>query len=515
MASNPQDVRKGAIAELARRELATRQQAQPAPVAPAQVSQPPSSPPSFADATGNALLGMGEAALRFGSGMVTSPINEASAAYQEATNPQIGPDMPPPKPVIEPYEPRTASGKAMSGAVDTLMSPITKTIDWSADTENQNPAVRATGHAAKALLSVVGLKGLGRAGEAVNPAVSSARKMGYALDPRQIVEGKPIGSTTQRAAAVLGGKAAIPADASILNQAKTKAMVAEDIGLPSNESISQATIDRLNTVADKAYTDLKGLRNAAGTSTFKISLGDNPQYLQAVQGIGQKATSKVTGQMDPAARTLLAKYQAPVRGAAIGGVIDDIAELRFDARKHFKSDDPAIVKQAKVERQLADALEDSVDQQVSPAAPDLVKNWRDARMQRAKLHTVEDSMVGTDIDPRLLAKAEDSGAKLSGNMRMIAEAARNFPTVMQAGASLGSKSSLGLFDAGASGVGAGIGAALGGVPGALLGAVVEPATRLTAKRLALGPGKAPKPGRPTDPARLGAALSNQPDDRFR
>jgi len=458
---------------------------------------------------GDIPVGAAEAATEYATGMVTTPINEFAAGIRGA----MGKDDS--GTVIDPYKPETPVGQAASKGVSTLMSPVSAAIDWSADTDNPDPKVRATGHLAKGLLGLVGLKGLGRGGSRpLHPAVENARSLKLSLDPRQVVEGKPLGTPVQRAAAVVGGKAAIPADASLLNQARVRELVAEDLGLPPTESITPATIARLRAPANAAYKAVEDLKNAAG-QPMRVNVARDGQYLGAIRKLGQDAVSGVSQTSIPAIARLVRRYQQPANAVEVRAVLKDVQDLRFDASKHFKSDDPALVRQARTERGIADALEDVLDRQVATRHPQVIDEWRAARTQLAKLHTIEDALVGTEIDARLLAKAEDSGAKLSGNTQRLADAARNFPNVMQTGANLGSKSGLGLLDATTISAGATVGGLMGGVPGAMIGAVAWPTARYTGKRMALSPGAGVRLPRPADPARLAGSGVLSADEQRR
>jgi hypothetical protein len=210
---------------------------------------------------------------------------------------------------------------------------------------------------------------------------------------------------------------------------------------------------------------------------------------------------------------LIRQYESARSGVTIDDVMADIERLRFDARKHFLSDDPALARQAKIERGVSDAMETALDRQVSGLNPKIVDDWRAARVQLAKLHTVEDALVGTEVDPRLIARQREQGAKLSGVLAQIADVAEAMPQVMQANANLGSRSNFSLLDMTTSAAGAGTGALVGGSPeAAVMGALAWPLARYGAKRLAMSPGagvRLPEFQSPTAPQAVGAATGTQ------
>lgn len=426
-------------------------------------------------------------------------------------------------PPIPSWQTRTPEGQAIGRFSSMAMQPIAKPLaavtNWSADTENPDPGVQATGHLAKALLGALTLRG-GAKGVlpesklplAGNSAVENARTLGLALDPRQVIEGEHVGTMGQRLGAVVGGKHAIPAEASLLNQPKIKAVVAEDLGLNAGETITPATVAKLRTVANQPYQALQNLESTTG-QPLRINLARDSDYLASLRKVVADATKGVSGQVDPQITKLVREWRPATSGVEVRGAMQDVANLREEVSKLYKSDNASDIPLARAKRTIANAIEDSLDRQLTPRFPGIVADWRAARMQLAKLHTVEDAMNGTEVDARLLAKAEDSGAKLSPNMAKIAQAARDFPTVMQAGAGLGNKASLGLLDTAMIGTGGALGALLSHNPElAALGAAAWPAARLAGKKYAIRPPKPERvPGRWDDKAaQLGALLKGTP-----
>jgi hypothetical protein len=469
--------------------------------------------------------------LSMGTGMVATPVAEFGAAIAEAKPSgtlfgksgdeiaRMAGDFT--------YQPRTALGQGVQEKIGAALSPISRAVEWSADTDNPDAGVRATGHLAKGVLGLVGLKGMGgvraaapRAGG--NAAINTARELGYALEPRQVVHGEAVGSVGQRAAASFGGKAALPAEGSLKNQAITQRLVAEDLGLPPGEYLTPATIKTARTAANSAYQSLRNLTNSAG-KPFGINLARDAVYLTDLRGLTAKARSGVTGHIPAGLKTLIDRYSKPQTSANVGALMDDIAALREEARVNFKSANPDL-SLARTQRGIADALEGTLERQVASRYPQLVGAWRAARTQLAKLHAVEDAMVGAEIDGRLLAKAREHGALLTGNMAKIADVAEVAPQMMQAGANLGSRAGPGLLDTSiAAGSGAVAGAALGGPAGAGLGAIAAPlawqTARYGARKYAMAPGSGVmRAAAPTAAMATGAALAGEqqePDARRR
>lgn len=164
MASNPQDVRAAALKEMARRELARRQQ-KPfvGPVATgeemARSMQKPAAPKmgllDVAALTAPPLTrAVAEPALAIGTSMVSSPVNHFWNAAMEAGRFPTGQPM-------GTYEPRTPEGKAVLGGIDKLtrMTGIPSLLEKGLDLDSPDPGTRSTGHAIAGTIGALPLIG--------------------------------------------------------------------------------------------------------------------------------------------------------------------------------------------------------------------------------------------------------------------------------------------------------------------------------------------------------------------
>lgn len=115
-----------------------------------------------------------------------------------------------------------------------------------------------------------------------------------------------------------------------------------------------------------------------------------------------------------------------------------IQMLRQEAGEAFRKGDNAI---GFAKKQAADALEEQIGRGIASggdgaAADEMLQNFRNARQQIAKAHTVEDAMnAGSGaFDPRKVPE-RDLG-KLTGDMKTIVEFARAFPKASQSEAQI-------------------------------------------------------------------------------
>jgi plasmid stabilization system protein ParE len=122
-------------------------------------------------------VGVGEAALSMGTGMVAAPLNHAWNAAMEAG------ELPTGQPVGM-YQPRTPEGQAVLSGVDKAMrlTGIPQALEKGMDLENPDPAVRATGNAMGAVLGAIPAVGPMRAAKARKAAIPTRPEIRAAAD---------------------------------------------------------------------------------------------------------------------------------------------------------------------------------------------------------------------------------------------------------------------------------------------------------------------------------------------
>jgi hypothetical protein len=109
-----------------------------------------------------------------------------------------------------------------------------------------------------------------------------------------------------------------------------------------------------------------------------------------------------------------------------------IKKLRDDASTNFSSEKPEKVEMAKVQKQLANSLEQLIDDNL-PTGSTAVQQFREARTSIAKSHDYEDALDPTtrQIDPERLSRLQTGGRPLSGRSADIAQVTGAFPDAMQ------------------------------------------------------------------------------------
>ncbi len=199
------------------------------------------------------IKGAADAGLAGLKNAVTSPINEFNAAASNALTGQE-----PPRPLLPTAQPATPEGQQIQGAIGTVLGPVARGIDYMADVNNPNPAVRATGHLIKGALGVLPLKApldsLGAAGEVAGPTVADLK------------------AASQAAYKAAEGTAGITAQSAIGGLAKNVEGMLADEG--ARKSIHPQTFAALNEIYDDAGRPGVAGMSWKGLETMRKTLVD-------------------------------------------------------------------------------------------------------------------------------------------------------------------------------------------------------------------------------------------------
>lgn len=279
-------------------------------------------------------------------------------------------------------------------------------------------------------------------------AATAAHEAGYALPPAMASE-KP-GVVSQ----VLGlsGKLKLQQAASAKNQEVTNRLAAQSLGLPEGEPITPESLKAVRAVANEAYADV-----AKSVSEIKA---DEP-FVKIIDGLGKRTSEASKAfpslvnntEIEALADTLKgAKAFSPEAG------IELVRHLRADASANRKAfSDPARMALGKSQKQAAEAVDNLIERNLTAMdKPDLVHAYRDARQQLARTYDVEAALdPAGNVSAHALAAKLKKGRPLTGPLRDIAEAGRNFPKATQNPSQFGGQESLSVMDLGAAGLSGG------------------------------------------------------------
>ena len=220
-----------------------------------------------------------------------------------------------------------------------------------------------------------------------------ARSAGFVV-PKSAVS--PTATTT--ALEGFAGKTATSEKAMVKNQATTNDLIRQEFNIPKDTPLSSELFEKLRENAGKAYNDVQSLP------------------LQQIDVLNPNTGLMQSRQFNPRQ------------------MVDDLRQARSDARSYWdafkRNGDPEFQKKANAAENKATQLEKDLDKVVSKSGqPDLMNNLREARVEIAKIHQVENAFnpSSQNVDPAYFAKLSQKGAPLTGNLKIIGDFANQFP----------------------------------------------------------------------------------------
>lgn len=282
-----------------------------------------------------------------------------------------------------------------------------------------------------------------------------ARAAGYVVTPTEAG-----GGFIPRRVEGLTGSAKLARDASIRNQANTNKLVAEEIGLPAGTKLTDAALDNAAKPHSAVYAEV-----AETAGTFQAS----PEYFADLQAaIPERG---LTREAEANVRKLISEYSTEAFDAP--RAVQDMRQLRYEASRAMRSDNPDMAAFGQAKRAVSDAIEAELERRaVAVGEPDLLDRFREARRSLAKINTVRDARVGSDVSAKNLAKLAKR-YPLDGRLKIIADTYGDFPTLMRNPSTMGDKTAVNMTDAAMGAIGFGAGNMLS----AVAAATVRPAAR--------------------------------------
>jgi hypothetical protein len=474
--------------------------------APQQAQQQPEQPQQE-NTWGNAIKNVGEAGLNFATGMVGGIAGDiaglGATAYDITANAVMHPfsgaepgAYADPAAVRErvassltyqPENPNSLSskivqtpGRVIQGAGEFLGDPLEK-----AGFPNAAHVARAVPLAAASALGVKAARGPtfdarsmgGPASMAVprtvpgTPAppkpeptpeqvsIKNATDIGIKLPPSAV--GNKAGNVVEG----LSGRAPLARTLSMENAKAVDAAAAKAVGI-EGKPVNRASIGVERARANKAYDSI------AKTGTRKVS----DEFRKEVSEIDDRSGGGSFADDAPPQVEALKNAYAKQQKFDAADAVARIRKLRKDAGLNFKTRDPDKAAIAHVQQKIADALDAELERHAdSIGQPQLAADYKAARVQLAKLRTVEDALAGNSVSARKIWQQWKRGAPLSGELLAIARAFDSFPNVLQDANKIAGTHPFSVVD----GLVAGAGATAGitGNPALLATVVARPAAR--------------------------------------
>jgi len=271
----------------------------------------------------------------------------------------------------------------------------------------------------------------------------------------------------------LGGKQRVEQEMSYINHDATQRLVRQSLGIPENTPITKEITKQIR--ADefaKGYEPVRQLGIISSDQSLAAELaGIERKFAGTTQSFAAPVKDKIVAEIN--------RFKTPQFNSA--DAVDEIATLRKDARVNFKSDDTDKVKLAHTQTSIANALEDQIERSLglagNPNAQAMLDQYRASRQRMAVSHSVEDAIQQGSgaTNAQDFVKQLDKGVPLSGELKLIAEFAKNYPHVNTPISQIGTPGSNAVFLGGSGALGAGLGFLGGGTAGAAAGAAATTA----------------------------------------
>lgn len=421
---------------------------QTAPKVLASVDQP--------DTWGNAVKNVGQAGLSIGSGLLSTPLAGLAGLGTMATN-ALGLTDTPAASVVDKvssaltYKPRTERAE---GVVKGVTYPLRKLAEFADTTGDQINSQRGqsassiarygylpeptqgfrTGAATAVNTGIQASPAVLMRGRAAEAPKAAEQPKAPPIDPRaetmKVAQAAGLKFTPSQAKAPVGtvaegmtGQAKLERSLSLKNAPVVNTLAAKELGLAEDTTITPARITELKVKANRAYSDV--------AKTGKRTVSD--EYRKEVNAIDNRTGGDSFKGDVPPDITKLKEFYSKIKQFSAEDAVNKIRQLRTDATSNIKARNaPEQNAKGYVQRAIADALDNELARHVETLGkPELVAKYKEARVQLAKVHSVEDALRGGNISAKALAQQLKRGVPLSGNLKLIAQTYGEFEKVLQ------------------------------------------------------------------------------------
>lgn len=304
-------------------------------------------------------------------------------------------------PAVLPLVPKAvrAAGRALEPVGEAALRPIRPVAERVALAGEEKAAIRAAEESPK------------------QSKIQQARSIGLKLPPSEA--GGPVGKVLEGA----GGKIQTEMSLSRANAKVINRTAAREIGLSDRQPMTEANIERLK---QKAFESYDAVRKAG-----KVTMDD--QYrkeLNAVKERTKQAEEDFPEDTNDLIDKEIRKFDRPSADAS--SMLEKVKSLRDRASRNMKSPDAEKFELGLAQKKIATTMENQIDRQVASTNPDLIRNFRAARVQLAKIYNVEDALSPNgNLSAAVLARQLKRSVPLSGGLKTIAETYQEFPKVMR------------------------------------------------------------------------------------
>ncbi len=355
------------------------------------------------------------------------------------------------------YRPRSESGKAKTELLGTATAPITESgadialapllfageagaVRVPRNASRASPGRRvspgASGEVVEAGAPAQAVQGAATAGRAAGlesvPAAAERSSAQIARDAGFVLKPSEAGGRGGAVAEGLAGSAKLETAAIIKNSKRADQLAAEEIGV---KDLKGGEFAKAREPHSAVYREVGRLGEVPA----------GPEYAAEISSIGRAPGNSFDKAINSEVETL--KQQYTVERFNAQDAVQETRELRFKARKNLKSQDPAKNELGAAQLKVSNAIENQLERQATALGKtDLVARFKSARVELAKINSVVGAMRNGRISPEIIAKQLDAGVPLSGNLRTIAQVAKDYPNVMRNAAKVKGATPVNMFE---------------------------------------------------------------------
>lgn len=228
-------------------------------------------------------------------------------------------------------------------------------------------------------------------------------------------------STIGKVGEVVGGTGTERSENLAHNRPVANGWAATDIGLPRDTVLTPENVAKAEEAPGAVYDRVKGA--LADRAPVSEETAAALRATNAPDVLGRKLHSEHSGVV-----SLLSTE--PMNASDL---MERISTLRQEGYKRTTSApggqiDPATEAYGNAQLDAANALEKELNTRVATQAPQLSGGYQAARTLFAKINTVKRALVGYNIDPVKLAKADAKTGSLTGGLGIVAHVNTHFPT---------------------------------------------------------------------------------------
>lgn len=391
-------------------------------------------------------VGAGEAALSVGSGLIAGPAGAAAGVARSLVSGKLGTQEGVQEGSDEAkrvsgamtYQPRTEAGKeALSGvseAVDSSKLAGLPVGDMSMmGALSSSKGASEIGAGKQAQLATQKAQNVVK-----DTTLTQAREAGYVLPPSMAKPG-----VLNNFVEGVAGKLKTAQKASFKNQDVTNNLAREALGIAPEAPLNADTLQTVRKQAGQAYEAVKNTgRVTADKDYFDALDAIKKPYEQAAKDFPKAANTDVI-------KTVNAMKRREFDSAS---AVDQIKNLREMADKAYRTGDKTL---GKATKDAAGALEEQLGRHLEKTGnKQLLTDFQHSREIIAKSYSVQAALNegSGNVSARVLANQLKKGKPLSGPLKTAARTSREFPKATQDVSTIGSPTSVSMFDAGAAGL---------------------------------------------------------------